>query len=164
MVARSVLTVLFLLVPAAVLAPAAAAQGSDTIYDEAGVLSDSEEQQVQEEFDQASEEAGQPLYAFLVPDTGVEVQEARRELLEQEAREENVPQDAGIIVVAPNDGWTQLANIAGTSEEDVYEAMVPDFQRGDFAAGLVEGAEEIQGEPVASQSDPPARVDLRWAG
>lgn len=81
----------------------AMAQGTDTIYDEADVLSDSEEQQVQEAFDQAAEEAGQPLYAFLVPGTGVESQEARRELLAQEAQEENVPQDAGIIMVAPDD-------------------------------------------------------------
>jgi uncharacterized membrane protein YgcG len=156
MVARFLLMVLLLLVPAAILAPGVAAQGSDTVYDEAGALSDSEEQQVQEVFDQTEEEAGQPLYAFLVPDTGVESQEAQRDLLTQEAREEDVPQDAGVIVVAPNDGWVQLANIDGTSEQDVYEAMVPDFQNGDFAAGLVAGAEEIQGEPVAPQGDPNA--------
>jgi uncharacterized membrane protein YgcG len=156
MVARFLLMVLLLLVPAAILAPGVAAQGSDTVYDEAGALSDSEEQQVQEAFNQTEEEAGQPLYAFLVPDTGVESQEAQRDLLTQEAREEDVPQDAGVIVVAPNDGWVQLANIDGTSEQDVYEAMVPDFQNGDFAAGLVAGAEEIQGEPVAPQSDPNA--------
>ncbi|MDP8947682.1 MAG: TPM domain-containing protein [Actinomycetota bacterium] len=156
MVVRFLLIVLLLSVPAAILAPGVAAQGSDTVYDEAGVLSDPQEQQVQEAFDQTEEEAGQPLYAFLVPDTGVESQEARRDLLRQEAREGDVPQDAGVIVVAPNDGWVQLANIDGTSEQDVYEAMVPDFQNGDFAAGLVEGAEEIQGEPVAQQGDPNA--------
>src|SRR3712207_6067309 len=153
MVARFLLMVLLLLVPAAILAPGVAAQGSDTVYDEAGALSDSGEQQVQEAFNQTEEEAGQPLYAFLVPDTGVESQEAQRDLLTQEAREEDVPQDAGVIVVAPNDGWVQLANIDGTSEQDVYEAMVPDFENGDFAAGLVAGAEEIQGEPVAPQGD-----------
>ncbi|HEV3476046.1 MAG TPA: TPM domain-containing protein, partial [Rubrobacteraceae bacterium] len=156
MVARFLLTVLFLLVPATILAPSVSAQGTDTVYDEAGVLSDSEEQQVQEAYNQTEEEAGQPLYAFLVPDTGVESQEARRKLLEQEANEENVPQDAGVIVVAPNDGWAQLANIDGTSEQAVYAAMVPDFRSGDYAAGLVEGAEEIRGEPAASQSDPNA--------
>lgn len=153
MVARFLLTVLLLSVPAAILAPSVAAQGSDTIYDEAGALSESEEQRVQEEFVQTEEETGQPLYAFLVPDTGVESQEARRDLLEREATEENVPQDAGVIVVAPDDGWVQLANIDGVSEQDVYEAMVPDFQNGDFAAGLVAGTEEIRGEPVAPQSD-----------
>jgi uncharacterized membrane protein YgcG len=153
MVARLLLTALFLLVPV-VLAPSVAAQGSDTIYDEADVLSDPEEQRVQEAFDQAGEEAGQPLYAFLVPDTGVESQEARRDLLTKEAQEENIPQDAGVIVVAPDDQWTQLANIDGTSEEAVYEAMKPDLQNGDFAAGLVAGAAEIQGEPVAPQNDP----------
>ena len=154
MVARFLLTVLLLLVPAAILASGAAAQGSDTIYDEAGALSDSQEQQVQEAFNQTEDEAGQPLYAFLVPDTGVESQEDRRDLLVQEAQEENVPQDAGVIVVAPDDGWAQLAYIDGISEDAVYRAMEPDFQRGDFAAGLVAGAEEIRGEPVASQSDP----------
>ena len=134
----------------------AMAQGSDTIYDEADVLSDSEEQQVQETFDQAAEEAGQPLYAFLVPDTGVESQEARRELLAQEAQEENVPQDAGIIIVAPDDQWTQAAYIDGVSEDAVSDAMIPAFQEGDFAAGLVAGAGEIRGEPVAqdAQNDP----------
>ncbi len=40
MVARVMLTVLLLLVPAAILAPSVVAQGSDTIYAEAGVLSD----------------------------------------------------------------------------------------------------------------------------
>jgi uncharacterized membrane protein YgcG len=155
MVARFLLTVLFVPAPVAVLAPVAAAQGSDTIYDEADVLSDSDEQQVQEAFDQTQEDSDQPLYAFLVPDTGVESQEARRDLLTQEAQEENVPQDAGVIMVAPNDGWAQLAHIDGVSEDAVYEAMAPDFQRGDFAAGLVAGAEEIRGEPVAApQNDP----------
>ena len=154
MIARFLLTVLFVLAPGAILAPGAAAQGSDTIYDEAGVLSDSEEQQVQESFDRAEEEAGQPLYAFLVPEKGVEGQEARRELLTREAREQDVPQDAGVIVVAPDDGWALLARLDGTSEQAVYEAMKPDLQRGDYAAGLVAGADEIRGEPPAQQSDP----------
>jgi uncharacterized membrane protein YgcG len=34
--------------------------------------------------------------------------------------------------------------------------MVPSFQEGDFAAGLIAGAQEIQGEPVASRGDPGA--------
>src|SRR5918997_2929942 len=156
MVARFLLMVLLLLVPAAILAPGAAAQGSDTIYDEAGALSDSEEQKVQEAFDAAQDDAGQPLYAFLVPDTGVDSMADRRELLAREAREENLPQDAGVIVVAPNDEWAHLANLDGTSEQAVYETMEPGFQEGDFAAGLTAGAQQIQGEPVASQGDPGA--------
>jgi uncharacterized membrane protein YgcG len=133
----------------------AMAQDSDTIYDEADVLSNSEEQQVQEEFDQAAEEAGQPLYAFLVPDTGVDSQEARQDLVTREAREANVPQDAGVIMVAPDDGWVQAAYIDGVSENAVSNAMIPYFGEGDFATGLVAGAAEIQGEPVAqgAQSD-----------
>ena len=47
MVARFLLAVLFLLVPVAIIAPSVAAQGTDTIFDEAGVLSDPGEQQVQ---------------------------------------------------------------------------------------------------------------------
>src|SRR5215210_2844000 len=39
----------------------AAAQSSDTVYDEAGALSDPEEQRVQQAFDSAQEETGQPL-------------------------------------------------------------------------------------------------------
>lgn len=153
MFARFLLTVLLLLVPVSVLASSVAAQSSDTVFDEVDVLSDSDEQRVQEAFDQAQEDSGQPLYAFLVPDTGVDSLEARQALLTQEAREENVPQDAGMIVVAPNDGWAQLARIDGTSEDAVYEAMASDFQRGDFAAGLVAGAGEIRGEPPSSQND-----------
>src|SRR5215211_6330156 len=59
----------------------AAAQGSDTVYDEAGALSGPEEQRVQQAFDSAQEETGKPLYAFLVPNKGMEGQEARQELL-----------------------------------------------------------------------------------
>ncbi len=130
----------------------AAAQGSDTVYDEAGALSGPEEQHVQQAFDSAQQETGQPLYAFLVPNKGVEAQEARQELLTREATEAQVPQDAGIVVVATNDGWGTTYNFP----QDAYNTMVPDFQEGDFAAGLVAGAREIQGEPAAqgAQNDP----------
>ena len=131
--------------------PAAAQEGSDTILDDAGVLSDSEEQEVQQAFDRAQEEAGQPLYAILTPETGVDDVAAQRELLSQRANEENLPQDAGVILVAPDDGWVQSANLDGVSEQEVYETMVPDFGEGDFAAGLVAGAEEISGEPAPAQ-------------
>src|SRR5918995_6435059 len=111
----------------------AAAQGSDTVYDEAGALSGSEEQHVQRAFDSAREETGQPLYAFLVPNEGVEGQDARQELLTREANEAQVPDDAGVVVVATNDGWGTTYNFP----QDAYDSMVPDFQDGDFAAGLV---------------------------
>jgi uncharacterized membrane protein YgcG len=132
----------------------AAAQGSDTVYDEAGVLSGPEEQHVQQAFDSAQQETGQPLYAFLVPNKGVEGQEARQELLTRKATEAQVPQDAGVVVVATNDGWGTTYNFP----QDAYNTMVPDFQEGDFAAGLVAGAREIQGEPAAqdAQNDPDA--------
>jgi hypothetical protein len=145
------------------LSPAlAAAQGSDTVYDEAGELSGSEEQRVQQAFDSAQEETGQPLYAFLVPNEGVESQEARQELLTREASEAQVPQDAGVVVVATNDGWGTTYNFP----QDAYDTMVPDFQEGDFAAGLVAGAREIEGVPAAqdAQSNSDAGTGGLWRG
>src|ERR671920_252479 len=140
----------------------AAAQGSDTVYDEAGALSGLEEQRVQQAFDSAQEETGQPLYAFLVPNKGVEGQEARQELLTREATEAQVPQDAGVVVVATNDGWGTTYNFP----QDAYNTMVPDFREGDFAAGLVTGAREIQGEPApqGTQNDPDASMGGLWGG
>jgi hypothetical protein len=140
----------------AILPSLAAAQGSDTVYDEAGALSGPEEQYVQQAFDSAQEKTGQPLYAFLVPNKGVEGQKARQDLLNREATEAQVPQDAGVVVVATNDGWGTTYNFP----QDAYDTMVPDFRDGDFAAGLVAGAREIQGEPavqgVQNKSDPGA--------
>src|ERR687897_995290 len=140
----------------------AAAQGSDTVYDEAGALSGPEEQHVQQAFDSAQQETGQPLYAFLVPNKGVEGQEARQELLTREATEAQVPQDAGVVVVATNDEWGTTYNFP----QDAYNTMVPDFQEGDFAAGLVAGAREIQGEPAAqdTQNEPDADTGTLWGG
>jgi uncharacterized membrane protein YgcG len=140
----------------------AAAQGSDTVYDEAGALSGPEEQRVQQAFDSAQEETGQPLYAFLVPNKGVEGQKARQELLTREATEAQVPQDAGVVVVATNDGWGTTYNFP----QDAYNTMVPDFREGDFAAGLVTGAREIQGEPApqGTQNDPDASTGGLWGG
>ncbi|HEX5915107.1 MAG TPA: hypothetical protein VFY54_18475, partial [Rubrobacter sp.] len=81
-----------------------------------------------------------------------EGQEARQELLTREATEAQVPQDAGVVVVATNDGWGTTYNFP----QDAYNTMVPDFREGDFAAGLVAGAREIRGEPAAqgAQNDP----------
>ncbi len=138
------------------------AQGSDTVYDEAGALSGPEEQRVQQAFDSAQEETGQPLYAFLVPNKGVEGQQARQDLLTQEATEAQVPEDAGVVVVATNDGWGTTYNFP----QDAYNTMVPDFQEGDFTAGLVAGAREIQGELVAqdAQDNPDTGTGGLWGG
>jgi hypothetical protein len=68
--------VLVVLAPGAILAPTATARGSDTIYDEAGVLSEAEEQRVQEGLDRRRGETGQSIYALLVPDKGVESEQA----------------------------------------------------------------------------------------
>jgi uncharacterized membrane protein YgcG len=144
--------------------PVALAQGTDTVYDEAGVLSESQEQNVQEAFDSAQEEAEQPIYAFLVPDTGVSTPQDRRDLMKQEASEANVPQDAGVIMVAPKDRWDVAANLNGVSEDAVSNAMEPDFREGNFASGLIAGADEIKGEPVAPQSNPAGRAGVLLGG
>jgi uncharacterized membrane protein YgcG len=140
----------------------AAAQGSDTVYDEAKALSGPEEQRVQQAFDSAQEETGQQLYAFLVPNKGVGSQEARQELLTREATEAQVPRDAGVVVVATKDSWGTTYNFP----QDAYNTMVPDFREGDFAAGLVTGAREIQGEPAAqdTQNNPDAGTGGLWGG
>src|SRR5215213_4221031 len=134
--------------------PVALAQGTDTVYDEADVLTGPQEQNVQEAFDSAQEEAGQPIYTFLVPDTGVSTPQDRQALLRQEAREANVQQEAGVIMVAPKDRWDVAANLNGVSEDAVSNAMEPDFADGNFASGLIAGADEIKGEPVAPPSNP----------
>jgi uncharacterized membrane protein YgcG len=144
--------------------PAALAQGTDTVYDDAGVLTESQEQNVQEAFDSAQEEAGQPIYAFLVPDTGVSTLQDRQDLLTQEASEASVPQDAGVIMVAPKDRWDVAANLNGISEDAVSNAMEPDFADGNFAAGLIAGADEIKGEPVAPPSDPEGGAGVLLGG
>ena len=133
--------------------PVVLAQDTDTVYDEAGVLTETQEQNVQEAFDSAREEAGQPIYAFLVPDTGVSTPQDRRDLLKQEANEANLPQDAGAIMVAPEDRWDVAANLNGVSEEAVSNAMEPEFADGNFASGLIAGADTIKGEPVTSQGN-----------
>ncbi|MDQ4126856.1 MAG: hypothetical protein M3151_02705, partial [Actinomycetota bacterium] len=115
------------------------------------VLTDSEEQEVQENFNAAQDDAGQPLYAFLVQDEDVD-EAGQQQILLREAREANVPENAGVVVVAPNHGWGKTYNFP----QEAYNAMVPDFEDGDFAAGLIAGAQEIQGEPVAAQGDPDA--------
>jgi hypothetical protein len=141
--------------------PAALAQGTDTVYDEVGVLTGSQEQNVQEAFDSAQEEAGQPIYAFLVPDTGVSTPQERQDLLTQEA---SVPQDAGVIMVAPKDRWDVAANLNGISEDAVSNAMEPDFADGNFAAGLIAGANEIKGGPVAPPGDPEGGAGVLLGG
>src|SRR5215203_3030350 len=140
----------------------AAAQGSDTVYDESGALSGPEEQRVQQAFDSAQEETGQPLYAFLVPNKGVDSQTARQELLTREANEAQVPDDAGVVVVATKDSWGATYNFP----QDAYDAMVPDFRDGDFAEGLVTGAREIQGEPAPqdAQNSPDPLAGGLWGG
>jgi uncharacterized membrane protein YgcG len=143
----------------------ALARDADTVYDEAGVLTSSQEHKVQDALGSAQKEAGQPIYAFLVPDTGVDSTQERRDLLDQEAREADVPGDAGAIMVAPKDGWDVAANLDGVSEDAVSNKMEPDFREGDFASGLIAGAAEIRGEPAAAQGNPDDGAGgLAWGG
>ena len=142
MIARLLITVLMLAVSAVFLSPFAAAQGSDTVFDEANALSAAEEQDVQAAFDRVSEESGEQLYAFLVSDTNTDVA-YRPEFLAEKASEIGAPPDAGVMVVDTEDRWG-LVDVAGDSDQAVYDAMAPHFQDGDFAGGLVAGATQYQ--------------------
>jgi len=143
----------------------ALAQDTDTVYDRADVLTNAQEQKVQDSFDAAQEETRQSVYTFLVPDTGVNTTQDRQDLLTREAGEAGVPQDAGVIMVAPEDRWDVAYNLNGVSEDVVSDAMEPDFGNGDFASGLVAGAAEIRGGPVAPQGNPDSGAGgLAWGG
>jgi uncharacterized membrane protein YgcG len=142
MFARLLITMLMLAASAVFLAPFAAAQGSDTVFDEAGALSAAEEQDVQAAFEQVSEGSGEQLYAFLVSDTNVDVAD-RPEFLEEKASEAGAPPDADVIVVDTEDRWG-LVDVAGGSDQEVYNAMAPHFQDGEFASGLVAGAAQYE--------------------
>src|SRR5215212_1907172 len=146
MVARAVLMVLMLAASAMLLAPFVSARASETVFDDAGVLDAAEEQDVQAAFDQASAESGDPLYVFLEPDTNVanDNLNAQHELLLNRAEQADLPSDAGVIMVAPDERWSQVHNLSGDTEQDVYGAMVPYFQDGDFARGLVAGATQYE--------------------
>jgi uncharacterized membrane protein YgcG len=142
MLARFRLTALMLVVSAMFLAPFAAAEGPDTVFDEANMLSPAEERDVQAAFDQATAESGDPLYAFLVSDTNTDVAD-RPEFLAEKASEAGAPPDAGVMVVDTEDRWG-LVDVAGGSDQEVYNAMVPYFQDGDFARGLIAGAAQYE--------------------
>ena len=90
MAARLLITLLMLAASAALLAPFAAAQGSDTVHDEADALSAAEEQDVQAAFDRVSEESGEQLHAFVVSDTNVDPAD-RPEFLTEKAGEAGAP-------------------------------------------------------------------------
>ena len=68
-----------------------------------------------------------------------------------------------MIVVAPKDRWDVAANLDGVSEDAVANAMKQDFEEGDFASGLIAGAAEIRGDPVAPQGNPDGGA-LPWGG
>src|ERR671916_2190673 len=140
MVLRLLVTILMLAVSALFLASLAAAQDSGTVFDDAGALSQSEEQKVEAAFEGAGAESGDPLYAFLESDTNLESVEQQRGLLMDQAREAGAPSDAGVILVDTEDEWVQTYNV----DQSVYDAMVPHFQDGDFAEGLIVGAAQYE--------------------
>ncbi len=141
----SPLAVLFLLATF-LLSAATAAQDPDTVFDEADILSASEEREVQDTFAQTSAETGDPLYAILRDDTNISPDDlaAQEAYVRDTVREENLPEDAGVIVVDPQDEWSQVYNLNGDVEESIYEAMQPSFSDGDFADGLIAGAAQLQ--------------------
>ncbi len=145
MVVRSLLTVVFFMVfivSAAVLAPLAAAQEQIRLVDEADVLTASEEREVQEVFEQVAEESGEPVYAFLLEDTNTDPAD-RPEFLVETASEAGAPPDAAVMLIDTEDRWG-LVDVAGGSDQAVYDSMVPYFQDGNFAEGLIVGANQYQ--------------------
>src|SRR5215218_8261573 len=142
MVARFLLTVLFLVAPAVVLAPTAAAQDRDTVFDEAGVLSPADEREVQSAFDGVGAESGDPLYAFLVSDTNAEGAE-RRELFLNEAQEAGAPPDARVILGDTEARW-DLVRVAGDSDEAVRHPTPPDPRDRGCGEARLPGPADIQ--------------------
>ncbi len=67
-------------------------------------------------------------------------------------------------MVAPQDRWDVAANLDGVSEDAVSSAMRPDFRDGNFASGLIAGADEIKGEPVAPPSNPEGGAGVLLGG
>ena len=57
--------------------------------------------------------------------------------------------------MAPNDRWGEV-NMGKLSADSqaVYEAMHPDFQREDFAAGLIAGAQEVENQSARTRENP----------
>jgi hypothetical protein len=128
-----------------------------------------EEQQVQEAFEKTAKDTGQPLYTFLVR-TGIDKRNPHLQLalLTQKAQEENVPRDAGMIVVAPHRGWSLAVNcyhnvldrlvglffppqfclktrgVSGDAQAIVNAVTKPYFIKRNFAGGLKALAEDLR--------------------
>lgn len=123
---------------------------ADTVFDEAGVLTDAEEGEVQDAFDRAREASGRPLYAFLLPGTGFEEASAdpdellrREEILRGEVARARVPAGSGAIFVAPEDRWA-LVSPEVEDPERAYEAMRPDLSEGEWGDALAAAAADVE--------------------
>lgn len=143
---RFLLAVLVFSALAPLFADAAIAQEESRIFDEANVLNDARESEVQSAFERASTDSGQSLHAFIVDDSNVNANnlEAQREYVLDTVRDESLPGDAGVIVVDTKSEWSQVYNLDGDVEQSVNEAMRAGFADGEFAEGLIAGASQYQ--------------------
>lgn len=110
----------------------------NTIFDEADVLTDAQERDVQESF----EGSGTEIYAFLESDTGVVRGDAQAqvEYAQNLVNQENVPGGTGVVVLAPEERWFQT-NLPNSVRDD----MSAEFGQEAWAEGLIAGAEGISG-------------------
>ena len=126
--------------------PTAGAQDGDTVFDEAGVLTGPEEQRVQQALDEASADTDEPHYLLFVSGEDVPGEvprgEDRRDFLRAEAEEVGAPDEAGVIVVAPDDNWAVVSPEVENAQ-GVFEAMRPELQDRSYAEAAVTGAERI---------------------
>jgi hypothetical protein len=124
----------------------AIAQEDDTVFDEAGVLTNAEEVEVQQALDEASASTEEPHYLFFVggEDVPAEVPtgEDRQDLLRAQAEDAGAPDEAGVIVVAPENSWAVVSPEVEDAQ-GVYEAMRPEFQDRSYAEAAITGAERI---------------------
>jgi hypothetical protein len=117
-------------------------QPADTIYDRADVLTNSEEQRVQKAFDQAAEDTGHPLYAFV----GFGVGERARA---QASKKANVPPDAVVIWVYPKKLRHKLQApwwLSTESQSAINAAVRPHFGVQRYDSGLVFFAAKVRVE------------------
>jgi hypothetical protein len=157
-------TFLLTLVFVALVAPSALAQEGDlpnnTVFDQAGVLSDAEEREVADAFDRVSEESGSELYAIMTSDTGISSSapnETKAEFLRQEAAEVGAPDDAGVVLVSTDDRWGLAYNMDRyeADSQAVFDEITPQLSDGDWDGALLTAASEVQSSYDDAQSAVP---------
>jgi len=134
-------TMLLTLALAVLLSTPALAQEGDlpgnTIFDEAGVLTDDQEREVEAAF----QDSGSDIYAY-VQDTGVSGNDDARQndYASTLYNEENVPNGAGFVVLDPENEWFRT-NLPASVQDD----MGTEFGQGDWSEGLIAGVEGASG-------------------